>query len=68
MNDFNYCCPLNHKILVFKRLAVVHITGSEQEIQELSTFVTYQMKLEFEGQPMEHLPPCAIPLNVLLIL
>lgn len=49
MNDFNYCCPLNHKILVFKRLAVVHITGSEQEIQELSTFVTYQMKLEFEG-------------------
>lgn len=37
-----------HKSLVFKRLTIVHITGSEHKIQEFSAFVACQMKLESE--------------------
>ena len=37
-----------HKGFVFKGFTVIHITRSNPEIQELSTFVAYQMKFESE--------------------
>ena len=56
-----------HKGLVFKRFTVIHVARGNHKIQEFSAFFAYQMKFESEEPAMEHLPRCAIPLNVLWI-
>ena len=37
-----------HEGLALKEFTVIHITGSNHEIQEFSTLVAYQMQLESE--------------------
>ena len=56
-----------NKSLVLKRFAVIHITWSYHEIQNLALLVAIKCSLNPKNHPMEHLPLCAMPLNTLWI-